>query len=136
KPLPCGDAPDLYALLVNVCDRAGLERLPELFLLPGPGMNAYALGAPDNACISVTEGLLRGLSRDEIAGILAHEVAHILSGDTSAMKWAAAIDGEIANTASRGMAEMAAQPGRRAEPLALLLAAAPALARTLFFALS
>lgn len=136
KPLHCADAPDLYAILLNICDRARMERLPELFLLPAPDMNAFALGVSDNACILVTEGLLRGLSRDEIAGILAHEVAHILSGDTSAMNWAAAIQGEIANSALCGMAELAARPGRRAEPQALMLAAAPALARTLVFALS
>ncbi len=136
KPLHCAEAPELYAILLSVCDRAAMERLPELFLLPSPGMNAYALGGPENACISVTKDLLRGLSRDEIAGILAHEVAHILSGDTSAMNWAAAIEGEIANSALSGIVEFAARREQGAEPQALLLAAAPALARMMFFALS
>ena len=103
-------------ILLNVCVRAGMERVPELFLLPAPGMNAYALGTPDNACISVTEGLLRGLSREEIAGILAHEVAHILHHDTGAMNWAAAIQGEIVSSALRGIAELMARRERFGPP--------------------
>jgi heat shock protein HtpX len=137
-PLQCADAPDLYAILLNVCVRAGLERVPELFLLPAPGMNAYALGTPDNACISVTAGLLSGLSREEIAGILAHELAHILHHDTSAMNWAAAIHGEIVSSAQHGVAGLTAWRDDldRVGPRALLLVAAPALARLLYFALS
>lgn len=138
KPLQCVDAPLLYTILLDVCARAGMRRLPELFLLPAPGMNAYALGGPDDACISVTEGLLRGLSREEIAGILAHEVAHILHCDTRAMNWAAAIEDEIAASALHGIAELMT---RRMDfagvgPQARLFAVAPALARLLFFALS
>ena len=86
----------------------------------------------------MTVGLLRGLSREEITGILAHEVAHILHHDTGAMNWAAAIQGEIATSAMHGIAELAAQRKdfARADPQALLLAAAPAVARLLFLALS
>jgi len=138
KPLRCTEAPKLYAILLNICVRAGMERVPELFLLPVPGMNAYALGGPDNACISVTEGLLHGLSHEEIAGIFAHEVGHILHHDTGAMNWAAAIEGEIIHSALRGIAELTARGRDRTNtaPLAMLLAAAPALARLLFLALS
>ncbi len=138
RPLRCQEAPRLYAILVDICVRAGMERVPELFLLPFPGMNAYALGTPGNACISVTDGLLRNLSHDEIAGIFAHEVAHILHHDTGAMNWAAAVQGEIASSALRGIAGLNAH-GKDVDamaPLALLLVAAPALARLLFLALS
>jgi heat shock protein HtpX len=138
RPLRCTEAPELYAILLNICVRAGMVRLPELFLLPVAGMNAYALGGPDNACISVTEGLLHGLSHEEIAGIFAHEVGHILHHDTGAMNWAAAIEGEITHSALRGIAGLTAR-GRDetlVAPLAMLLAAAPALARLLFLALS
>ena len=115
-----------------------MERLPELFLLPVAGMNAYALGGPDNACISVTEGLLHGLSHEEIAGIFAHEVGHILHHDTGAMIWAAAIESEITHSALRGIAELTARGRDHATtaPLAMLLSAAPALARLLFLAVS
>ena len=138
KPLPCAAAPELYAVLLNICVRAGMKRVPELFLLPVPGMNAFALGAPGDACISVTEGLLRGLSREEVAGILAHEVAHILHHDTSAMSWAAAVQREIDASALHGIVEMLSRRRDLAHvgPHAALLALAPAVARLLFFALS
>jgi heat shock protein HtpX len=96
--------------------------VPELYLLPFSGMNAYALGDPDTACISVTQDLLRGLSRQEIAGIFAHEVAHILHCDGDAMTWAEMMQQAIADLASRS--------GSRR------LAHAPLLARMLTSALS
>jgi len=138
RPLPCSVAPELYAILLTICVRAGMNRVPKLFLLPVPGMNAFALGAPNDACISVTEELLRGLSREEIESILAHEVAHILHRDTGAMTWAAALQSEIASSALRGIAELMARPSDffRPERHVTLLTAAPILARLLFFALS
>jgi heat shock protein HtpX len=101
-------------------------------------MNAYALGGPDNACISVTEGLLSGLSPAEIAGIFAHEVAHILHHDTGAMSWAAAIQNEITALALQGIRQLTARSRdfARIGPQALLLAAAPTMARLLISALS
>jgi heat shock protein HtpX len=143
RPLHCAEAPHLYAILLNICVRAGMRRAPELFLLPFPGMNAYALGTPANSCISVTEGLLHHLSQQEIAGIFAHEVAHIIHHDTGGMSLAAAVQGEIANSAMRGMVELTARRNDwhgkdwdESRPMAMLLAAAPALARLLFLALS
>jgi heat shock protein HtpX len=138
KPLRCADAPALYAILLDICLRAGLTRVPELFLLPCPGMNAYALGGRDNACISVTWGLLSGLSRDEIAGIFAHEVAHILHCDSCAMNWASTIQREIADLAMRGVKDLMtrSQDLARIGAQALFLAAAPAMAQLLISALS
>jgi heat shock protein HtpX len=122
RPLQVVEAPALYAILLVICRRAGLRRVPELYLLPFSGMNAYALGNPDNACISVTGDLLRGLSREEIAGIFAHEVAHILHRDGDAMNWAAMMQQAIIDLASRSGSRM--------------LAHAPLLARLLTSALS
>jgi heat shock protein HtpX len=137
RPLTPGEAPDLYALLLNICARAGMRRAPELFWLPVAAMNAYALGGPDNACITVTEGLLRGLSRAEVAGILAHEVAHILNHDTHALNWAAAVQSQIAASALRGMADLASSGAcGHHGPHTALLASAPALAHLLYLALS
>ena len=128
RPLQIFEAPDLYAVLLVICRRAGLRRVPGLYLLPFVGMNAYALGNPENACISVTEDLLRGLSRHEVAGIFAHEVAHILHGDDHAMNWAASVQQAIVDLALRRAGEES--------PRALLLSAAPLLARLLTSALS
>ena len=136
RPLTPGEAPGLYAQLLNICARAGMRRAPELFLLPVPAMNAYALGGPDNACITVTEGLLRGLSKAEVAGILAHEVAHILNHDTHALNWAAAVQSQIAASALQRHGGSAARPVRVTTRHAALLASAPALAHLLFLALS
>jgi heat shock protein HtpX len=135
RPLRCGEAPGLYAILLDICMRAGLRRMPELYLLPVPGMNAYALGGPDNACVSVTEDLLRGLSREEIAGIFAHEVAHILHHDDHAMKWASAVQHAITELASCG-ASSSRRRSSGSDAQAMLVAAAPMLARLLTSALS
>ena len=138
RPLSFVEAPHLYAVLLDICVRAGMTRVPELFLLPTPGMNAYALGGHDDACVSVTAGLLHRLSREEIAGIFAHEVAHVIHQDTGAMKWAAAVQAEIVRSALDGIAKlMADRQGRHVlRPQALFLAAAPALAQRLLSALS
>src|SRR5437660_190355 len=64
------ELPQLFNILAEVCGRAGLSRLPDLYCLPAPRvMNAYALGGPEGAAIILTEGLLRGMARGEIAGI-------------------------------------------------------------------
>jgi len=138
RPLNCSEVPGLYAILSNISRRAGLKRAPELFLLPCHGMNAYALGGPEDACISVTRELLRCLSREEIAGIFAHEVAHILHRDMGAMNWASAIQREIADLAQRGIRDLMArsQDFFRLGSQALLLAAAPVMAELLIAALS
>ena len=86
------ELPGLYNILADVCSRARLSRLPDIYCLPAPDdMNAYALGGPEGAAIILTEGLLRRMTPDEITGILAHEVAHIRNNDIWTMSWAAAL---------------------------------------------
>jgi heat shock protein HtpX len=131
--------PQLFNILVDVCRRAGLSRLPDLYCIASPGdMNAYALGGPGSAAIVLTEGLLRGMTRDEIAGILAHEVAHIRNNDASTMGWAAALHRAIEWTSLTGLALLRAQHSGMAvsRPLAALLSAAPTIGRLLGLALS
>jgi len=133
------ELPELFNILIDVCNRARLSRLPDIYCLPGPGdMNAYALGGPEGAAIILTEGLLRRMSRDEIAGILAHEVAHIRNNDAWTMSWAAALHRSIEWTSLTGLALLHAQhrgtPDSR--PLAALLRAAPSIAQLLRLALS
>ena len=116
-----------------------MSRLPDIYCLPAPGdMNAYALGGPGDAAIVLTEGLLRRMTRDEIAGILAHEVAHIRNNDTWTMGWAAALHRSIEWTSLAGLALSRAQHGGVAlsRPLAELLRAAPSIAQLLRLALS
>jgi heat shock protein HtpX len=138
RPISCAEAPSLYGILARICVRAGLSTVPELFLMPMPGMNAYALGSPEDACISVTEGLLRGLSPDEVAGIFAHEVAHIREQDPGAMNWATSMQDDITMASLLGLVELAKGGRTRGSEgrQAVLLAFAPVVARLLYSALS
>ncbi len=133
------ELPGLYSILADVCSRARLSRLPDIYCLPAPDdMNAYALGGPEGAAIILTEGLLRRMTRDEIAGILAHEVAHIRNNDIWTMGWAAALHRSIEWTSLTGLALLRAQHGgmELSRPLAALLRAAPSIAQLLRLALS
>jgi heat shock protein HtpX len=133
------DMPALFDILHDICRRARLHRAPDLYYLPTPHrMNAYALGGPDGSAITLTEGLLRGMTPGEIAGILAHEVAHIRNDDTQAIGWAAALQQAIALTSLIGQASLQVRPDQAAvgRPLAALLASAPEIGRLLCLALS
>lgn len=75
------EAPGLYGLLRELCARAGLPRLPTLFYIPSPIPQAMAVGSHRDAAIGVTGGLLGLLPAEELAAVLAHEVAHVRSRD-------------------------------------------------------
>jgi heat shock protein HtpX len=136
-PLRPRELPALFQVLHDVCRRAPLRRIPDLYCIPAPhSMNAYALGGPDDAVIVLTEGLLRGMTLGEVAGILAHEVAHIHNNDIRAMTWAAALQRAISLTSLVGLAALHGRPGAAAGPVAALLANAPALGQLLCLALS
>jgi heat shock protein HtpX len=139
--LSLAEVPDLFAILTRVCSRAGLVRLPDLYCLPAPrDMNAYALGGPERSAIVLTEGLLRGMTRDEIAGILAHEVAHIHNNDAWTMGWATTLRRAIDWTSLAGLALLRTSHHHggmtSSRPLAMLLSAAPTLGQLLGLALS
>lgn len=85
RPLPASAAPDLHRLLSTLAQRAGLPRPPALYYVGSPMLNAFAVGQPDDAAIGVTDGLLRTLTGRQLAGVLAHEVSHISSGDLRIM---------------------------------------------------
>jgi heat shock protein HtpX len=139
RPLGPTEMPGLFQILMDVCSRARLSRLPDLYYLASPSdMNAYALGDPDNSAIVLTEGLLRGMTPGEVAGILAHEVAHIRNNDAWAMSWAAALHRAIEWTSLAGLALLRAHNGGIAadRPLATLLSAAPTIGHLLGLALS
>ncbi|MCL6606667.1 MAG: M48 family metalloprotease [Geminicoccaceae bacterium] len=81
RPLAPADFPEGYGLLRRLAARAGLERLPRLFWLPTPILNAFAVGRPDRAAIGLSDGLLRTLTPRELAGVLAHELSHVRNDD-------------------------------------------------------
>ena len=96
-------APDLVRLVRDLAQNAGLP-MPRVYLMDNPQPNAFATGRnPEHAAVAVTTGLLRMLSREEIAGVLAHELAHIKNHDTLTMTITATIAGAISMLAQFGM---------------------------------
>jgi heat shock protein HtpX len=140
RPLDPHAMPALFEILQDICRRAKLPRLPDLYFIAAPhSMNAYALGGPDASAITLTEGLLRGMTLSEIAGILAHEVAHIRNNDGWAMRWAVALHQAIARASLVGLMSLRMQTGSAMPPhgpLALLLGGAAAIGQLLCLALS
>lgn len=81
KPIERGDAPELYDLVDRLRQNAGLP-MPKVAIIPSDQPNAFATGRnPDNAVVAVTRGLMRTLDRDELAGVVAHELAHVENRD-------------------------------------------------------
>jgi heat shock protein HtpX len=96
-------APDLYNLVAELAARAQLP-MPRVFIMDEAQPNAFATGRnPDNAAVAVTVGLMDQLSRDELAGVIAHELAHIKNHDTLTMTITATIAGAISMIAQFGM---------------------------------
>jgi heat shock protein HtpX len=69
-------------------DRAELPAPPQVYVIPSMTLNAFATGTPQKAMIGVTEGLLRRLTLNELAGVLAHEISHIRNNDLAVMSLA------------------------------------------------
>jgi heat shock protein HtpX len=138
RRLDTGECPGLFHALADICRRAHLSRLPDLYFIAAPNsMNAYALGGPEGSAIVLTEGLLRGMTLGEIAGILAHEVAHICNNDAWAMGWAASLQQAIEQASLIGFAALRACDGVTAgRPFDTFLQAAPGIGRLLCLALS
>jgi heat shock protein HtpX len=96
-------APDLFNIVHELSQRAGLP-MPRVYLMDNPQPNAFATGRnPENAAVAVTTGLLQHLSREEIAGVIAHELAHVKNHDTLIMTITATFAGAISMLAQFGM---------------------------------
>ena len=88
-------APEFHALVADLAKRAGLP-MPRTYIVDNPQPNAFATGRnPENAAVAATTGLLQSLSREEIAGVMAHELAHVRNRDTLIMTVTAVIAGAI-----------------------------------------
>ena len=96
-------APDLYNLVAELAANAQLP-MPRVFVIDEAQPNAFATGRnPQNAAVAVTVGLMEQLSREELAGVIAHELAHIKNHDTLTMTITATIAGAISMIAQFGM---------------------------------
>ncbi|MGA9177213.1 MAG: zinc metalloprotease HtpX [Desulfobacterales bacterium] len=95
-----GQAPELYSLVQDLANRAGLPT-PRVYIIPKDSPNAFATGRnPENAVIAVTEGLLKIMNHDELAGVLGHELAHVNHRDILIGSIAATMAGAIMMLAS------------------------------------
>jgi heat shock protein HtpX len=96
-------APELYSIVRQLAANANLP-MPRVYIIHSEQPNAFATGRnPNNAAVAASAGLLRMLSKEEVAGVLAHELAHVKNRDTLTMTVAATIAGAISTLANFGM---------------------------------
>ena len=100
RPVDRSEAPELYRDIEEIAGRAGVP-MPRVYLIPSEQPNAFATGrSPKKAVVAVTEGLLRYLPREQVKGVLAHEMAHIANRDILVMTIAAMIGAAISAIAN------------------------------------
>lgn len=96
-------APDFYNLVAQLAEQAKLP-MPKVYLIETDQPNAFATGRnPQNAAVAATTGLLRRLSAEEVAGVMAHELAHVRNRDTLIMTITATIAGALSMLANFGL---------------------------------
>jgi len=96
-------APEYYGIVRDLAKRAGLP-MPRVFVINSDQPNAFATGRnPQNAAVAASTGLLQALSYEEVAGVMAHELAHIQNRDTLTMTLTATIAGAISMLANFAM---------------------------------
>jgi heat shock protein HtpX len=96
-------APEFYGMVEDLARRAELP-MPKVFIIDEAQPNAFATGRnPENAAVAATTGLLQMLTREEVAGVMAHELAHIKNRDTLIMTVTATIAGAISMLANFAM---------------------------------
>ncbi|MCU0584449.1 MAG: zinc metalloprotease HtpX [Desulfobacterales bacterium] len=95
RPVGPQDSPELYGTVQDLCRRAGLP-MPKVYVIPQESPNAFATGRdPEHAAVAVTEGLLKLMNKEEITGVLAHELAHVRHRDILIGSIAATMAGAI-----------------------------------------
>jgi heat shock protein HtpX len=100
KPVTEEEAPQLYADVRELAEKAGLP-FPRLYLIPSEQPNAFATGrSPKKSAVAVTQGLLQHLPREQVRGVLAHELSHVKNRDVLVVTVAAMIGAAIAAIAN------------------------------------
>ena len=90
------DYPRLYNIVEEMRIASGLERMPDIYIIDDPALNAFATGRdPNRAAIAVTSGLLQKLNRDELQGVIGHEIAHVNNRDVLLMSLCGILLGTI-----------------------------------------
>lgn len=95
QPVTPHQAPQLYRMVERLAQRANIPT-PAVYIIPQAAANAFATGRdPEHAAVAVTQGILQQLPADELEGVIAHELTHILNRDTLTQAVAATIAGAI-----------------------------------------
>jgi heat shock protein HtpX len=146
--------PVLFNVVEEMCLASGLTRMPDLYIIDDAAPNAFATGrGPDSAAVAVTAGLLETLDRDELQGVIAHELAHVRNRDVLYMTMVGVMVGTIVILAelgrralfwggmSGGRRRTSRKDGGQAQLIILVVAIAlmilaPILARLLYLAVS
>ena len=132
------EAPELYAIVDGLRRRAGLP-MPTLAVAPHAQPNAFATGrSPEHAVVCVTDGILQLVSREELEGVLAHELAHVRNHDMLLQTIAATMAGAVSNLAQFAFLFGGRSDDEGRNPLAslALLIVAPIAAMLIQFAIS
>jgi heat shock protein HtpX len=117
RPVDAASAPQLYGLVGDLARRAGVP-MPKVYLIDSDQPNAFATGrSPEHAAIAVNTGLMRLLSPEEVAGVLAHELSHVRHRDTLIMTITAVIAGAIGMLANFAFFFGSARDDRRDNPM-------------------
>ena len=94
------EAPELYSIVAELARRANIP-MPRVYIIPTEAPNAFATGrSPQHAAVAATSGILRILTRDELMGVMAHEIGHVLHRDTLIATIAATIAGAVSMLAN------------------------------------
>jgi heat shock protein HtpX len=125
QPISREQAPEIYDMVERLAAKAEIP-MPGVYLVPGAAANAFATGRdPEHAAVAVTEGIVNILPAEELEGVLAHELTHIINRDTLTQAVAATIGGAIAFLAQMLQYSMFFSGGRDREqggtnPLAMM----------------
>jgi len=136
REVDANSAPEFYGLVADLARRADLP-MPRVYIVDSPNPNAFATGRnPENAAVAATTGLLNMLTREEVAGVMAHELGHVRNRDTLIMTMVATIAGAISMIANFGL--FFGHGDNRQNPLVAMLAVfmAPFAAMIVQFAIS
>lgn len=100
RQIDAASAPDLFRMVERLSQNAGIP-MPKVYIMENPQPNAFATGRnPQNAAVAFTTGIMQQLSSEELAGVAAHELAHIKHRDTLTMTITAVIAGAISMLAN------------------------------------
>ncbi|MDO6964744.1 zinc metalloprotease HtpX [Rhizobium alvei] len=114
------NAPEFYRMIRDLTTRAGLP-MPRVYLINSDQPNAFATGRnPQNAAVAASTGLLQRLTPEEVAGVMAHELAHIENRDTLTMTITATLAGAISMLGNFAFLFGGSRDGERSNPLGFI----------------